>query len=141
MSPWRPLALAAALTVTVAVGVATAQTVIVTNAPVGSTVELALNAATIGTATANSRGQATLAVDLSRHARKTETDVHIYIDVCGQMRRVQLAESGLQPPPQENGCTRREIVGLFVMRQVTTFVVDVTEPRPAVWIESGTCAG
>jgi len=41
---WRPLLLAAAFTVTVAVGAATAQTVIVTKAPPGAAVELGLNA-------------------------------------------------------------------------------------------------
>jgi hypothetical protein len=61
MAPWRPLVLTAALNITV-VGVAAAQTVIVTNAPPGSPVELTLNAATVGSGTADPKGVATLTV-------------------------------------------------------------------------------
>jgi hypothetical protein len=136
-SPWRPLALAAALNVIVAVGVATAQTVIVTNAPPGSTVELALDAATVASATADPAGQARLALDLSRHAGRPDMDVRIYVDVCGPLRRVVVVEGGVQPPPPADTCVRKDIVGLFIVRQVTTLVVDVTEPRPAVWISQG----
>ena len=39
-NPWRPLALAAVVSLTVGVGAAAAQTAIATNAPAGSTVEL-----------------------------------------------------------------------------------------------------
>lgn len=137
MAPWRPLAFAAALNMTVVVGVTTAQTVMVTKAPRGATIELALNATTIGTATADPTGKATLPVNLSAHGGRTEADVQIFVDVCGNLRRVLLVEPGLQPQPPQVDCTRRELAGVFLMRQVTTMVVEVTASSPAVWLRQG----
>ncbi len=137
MEPWRALALAAAFNVAVGVGVGTAQTVIVRNAPPGSTIELVLNAATIGSATAAPGGDATLAVNLPAHGGKTETDAYIYVDVCASLRRVLLVERGLQPPARGEACSRKEMAGLFLVRQVTTIVVDVAGPSPMVWLRQG----
>jgi hypothetical protein len=137
MVAWRPLACAAALTVIVSGGVATAQTVIVTNAPPGSAVELALNAETIGSAKADPGGQATLAVNLADHGGKTETDVRVYVDICSSLRRVVLVERGLQPAPPGETCARRELIDLLLFRQVTSLVVDVKETNPAVWVRQG----
>ncbi len=130
---WRPLALAAALHVVAGVGVAAAQTVIATNAPPGSTVELVLNATTIGSATADRLGKATLAVNLG----KAETDVHISVDVCKDLWRVLLVEQGQQPPLAGGGCDRKEIAGLFLVRRVTTLVVSLAGPSPALWLRQG----
>jgi len=137
MEAWRPLACAAAITVILSGGVATAQNVIVTNAPPGSTIELALNAETIGSATADTRGQATLAVNLADHGGKAETDVHVYVDICSSIRRVVLVERGLQPAPPGETCARRELIDLLLLRQVTSLVVDVKETSPAVWVRQG----
>lgn len=134
---WRPLTLAAAFTVTVVVGVAAAQTVIVTKAPPGATVELGLNTATIGTATADAAGIATLPVNLAAHGDKRETDARIFVDVCEKARRVTLVESGWQPPAPAAGCTRRELFGVFFLRDVTTLVVNAAEQSQAVWIKQG----
>jgi hypothetical protein len=134
---WRPLALAAALTVTAVVGVATAQTVIVTKAPPGAKIELGLDADTIGTATADAGGIATLPVNLSAHGGKTKTDVRIFVDVCENARRVTLVETGWQPPAAALACTRRELFGLFFVRDVTTLVINASEQAPAVWISQG----
>lgn len=135
MQPWRRLTLAAALNVTVGVGVASAQTVIVKNAPPGSTVELVMNADTVGSATVSPGGDAKLSMKLSGSAGETGTDVRILVDVCANLRRVLLVERGLQPPPQD--CSRREIVGVFVLRRVTSLVVDVAGPNPMVWLRQG----
>jgi hypothetical protein len=137
MEAWRPLACAAALTVIVSGGVATAQTVVVTNAPPGSTIELALNAETIGSAKADPGGQATLAVNLADHGGKTETDVRVYVDICSSLRRVVLVERGLQPAPPGETCTRRELIDLLLLRQITSLVVEVKETNPAVWVRQG----
>ena len=137
LRPWRPLALAAALSASVVAGVATAQTVVVTNAPPGSTVELALNAATIESATVKPGGNVTLAVNLSKHAGKAETDAHVSVDVCGSLRRVLVVEQGQSPPPVAPACTRKEFVELFALRKVTTLVVDVADTRMAVWVRQG----
>ncbi len=137
MEAWRPLACAAALNLIVAGGVATAQTVIVTNAPPGSAVELVLNAETIGSAKADAAGLATLAVNLADHGGKTETDARAYIDVCASLRRVVLVERGLQPAPPGEACVRRELIDLFLLRQVTSLVVDVRDANPAAWVRQG----
>jgi hypothetical protein len=135
--PWRPLLLAAAITVTVGVASATAQTVIVKNAPPGSPIELVLNTATVGSGTANATGDATLVVKAPPTATAAESSAHVWVDACDKMRRVFLVEPGLQPPPPEPGCTRSEIAGLFVMRRITTFVVDVGGVAPALWLKQG----
>ena len=138
MAPWRPLAFAAALNLTVVVGITTAQTVMVTKAPRGATIELALNAATIGTATAGPTGQATLPVNLPPRGGRTEADVQVFVDVCGNdLRRVTLVEPGLQPQPPQIGCSRRELAGVFLLKSVTTMVVEVTASSPAIWLRQG----
>lgn len=137
MNPLRRLALAAALLVTAGAGLATAQTVIVRNAPVGSTVELALNATAIGSTTVARDGNATLPVNLTAHLKKSETDLNIFVDVCGAARRVVLAERAMAPIAPRAGCDRREVPGLFVVRGTTTLVVDVAGDKPAVWLSQG----
>jgi len=137
MGSWRRLMLAAALNVTVGVGVAAAQTVIVRHAAPGSTVELMLNSATIRSGQANSRGDARLIINLSVVAGKAEIDVQVAVDACEGRHRVLLAEPGLTFPPVEESCTRGDIAGLFVMRRVTTFVVDVAGASPTLWLRQG----
>ena len=133
----RLLLLAAALTVTVAAGQATAQTVVVTKAPPGAAVELGLNAATIGTATADAAGIATLKVDLESRGRKPNADVRIFVDVCEKARRVTLVETGWEAPPPAAGCTRHEIFGVFYLQKITTLVVSAAEEAQAVWLKQG----
>jgi hypothetical protein len=137
MGPWRQLALAAALNVTVGIGVGTAQTVMVRHAPPGSTVELVLNAATIGSATVSPAGEATLAIDLAAHGGKQETDAYIHVDVCGTRFRVLFAERGQLPPPPGESCSKRESLGLFLVRRITSFVVDVSGPSPTARLRQG----
>jgi hypothetical protein len=133
----RPLTLAAAFTVIGAVGVATAQTVVVTKAPPGATLELVLNAATIGTAKAGADGIGTIPLNLSEHGGKSEIDARIFVDVCEMSRRVMLLESGFEPPAPGANCSRRPIFGVFLVRGVTTLVVEAAEAAPAVWIRQG----
>lgn len=137
MRVWRRLALAAAFYLTVSVGVVAAQSVVVTNAPPKSRIELVLNLATVGSATADPAGDATLALNLPANLKKQEADVNIYVDVCADARRVFLVERGVQPAATAPGCERHEVPGLFVVRQVTSLVVDVAAARPAVWLKQG----
>lgn len=134
---WRPLAVAAAFIATMAAGPASAQTVSVTKAPPGASIQLVLNSTPIATATADEKGIASLAVDLQKQRGKAETDVHIFIDICGQSRTVTLVEAGYQPDQAAAGCVRREIFGVFYLRQVTTLVVNVSEETQGVWISQG----
>lgn len=136
MAPWRPLVLAAAFHLTAAAAVATAQTVIATKAPPGSTVELALNAAIIGSVTADARGVATLPVDLAAHGSKSESQAYVFVEVCDKIRRVLLVEPGMQAPAAGE-CTRKEVPGVYVVRKVTTLVVDVSESGPSVLLRQG----
>lgn len=133
--PRRLLALAAVLYVTVGVGVARAQTVIAKNAPPGSTIELVQNEAKTGSVTASSDGTATLAGNLPETA--TDKEAQIYVDVCPTVRRVLLVERGQQPPTQGEGCARRQVTGFFLVRRVTTLVVDVASQPPAAWLRQG----
>lgn len=133
--PWRPLALAAAIVVTASA--ASAQTVVVRKAPPGSTVELVMNATPVGTATVNPEGDATVTADLPTKTGKPEVFANIHVDVCDALHRVLLVERGQQPPPPASGCTRREIVGAFLVRRVTTLVVDVGGSNPAVLLRQG----
>ena len=133
----RLLLLAAALTVIVTAGQATAQTVVVTKAPPGASVELGLNAATIGNATADAAGIATLKVDLESRGRKPTADVRIFVDVCEKARRVTLLEAGWEAPPAGAGCSRHEIFGVFFLQKVTTLVVGAAAEAQAVWLKQG----
>ena len=134
---WRSLALAAAMHVVAAAGVATAQTVVVTGAAPRSTVELLLNSAKTGTATADATGNATLPVSLSKPASKTATDVRVWVDTCEALRRVMLVEPLQEVPALGAGCVRKEFTELFVLRQATTLVVDVATGHEAVWVIQG----
>ncbi len=131
---WRPLVLAAALSVSASVGVASAQIVLVRNAPAGSAIEIVLNSATIGTAKADNAGNATVTAKLP--ASTSQTDVHIFVDVCDQSRRILFIERGLQPQDPTPGCDRKEIAGWFLLQPVTSLLVDVGN-IPSVWLRQG----
>ncbi len=133
----RALGLATACYVILAAGAAAAQTVIVSGAPPRSTVELALNANVIDTATAGDDSTATLEVNLTENRGRPETDVHIFVDSCGDRYLVALVEPPLQPPAATEGCDRRELVGLFLIRQITSMIVYVGEATPSVRVKQG----
>jgi hypothetical protein len=137
MKPWRPLALAAVVSWTLGVGVVTAQTVTVTNAPAGSPVELVLNNKAVGSATADAEGFATIPINMAANlAGKGETDVYIHVDMCAESRRIIIAERAQQPPPPGEGCDRRDM-GLFLLRRVSTVVVNVAGPNPSIRLVQG----
>jgi hypothetical protein len=137
---WRPLALAAAL-ILASAAAATAQTVTVAKAPRGAAIELGLNAASVGKATADENGVASFPLNLleSRGSKtgKTEMGVRVHVDICENSRRVWLVETGYQPPAATAGCTQRELFGTFALLKVTTLVVDVGSENQAVWIRQG----
>jgi hypothetical protein len=137
MEFWRPLVFAAALSVTLGIDAATAQSVIVRSAPPGSKVELVLNDETVGSAPVAAGGDATVTADLQATLHKAEAGVHVFLDTCPDLLRVLLVEGGLQPPANGAGCTRNSIAGLFAVRGITTFVVDVHGPDPAMWLRQG----
>jgi hypothetical protein len=131
---WRSLVCAAALTVSVGIDVANAQTVIVTNAAPQSKFELVFNADTVGSTSVATGGTATIAAGFLTKAGKKETSAHVFVDACTNLIRVLFVEVGL---PASGGCTRKEIAGLFVVRPVTTFVIDVGRVDPVIWLRQG----
>jgi len=135
--PWRPLVLAVAVNLALGVGVATAQTLIVRKAPPGSSIELTLNAATIGSVAPDPAGDGRFAVDLPSSLGKPEADARLFVDVCGDRRRILLVESFFQPAPPEAGCDRQQLIVLFLLRQVTTLLVDFGGPNVRAWLRQG----
>ena len=129
--PLRRLALAAALVAFAGVR-ASAQTLIVRSAPPGSMIELTMNGGAPVTATADENGDATLTIP----ARAAEADVQIHVDACGNLVKVLVVERGLQPSAADAGCERTDFPSTFIMRGVTTFVVDMA-PAPAVHVAQG----
>jgi hypothetical protein len=137
MKRCRPLALAAALQVILGVGSLSAQSVIVRNAPPGSTVEAVLNTTSVGTAKADAKGDATIPLNLSATLKKNEIDANIFLDVCDTMRRVVIVERGQPAARPADGCERRDISGLYLVRRVTTLVVSSGGVNPSVLLVQG----
>jgi hypothetical protein len=133
----RRLAVAAALNVTLCLGVSNAQTVIVRNAPPGSPVEVVLNDAAVGSAKTNDKGDALVPVGISERLMKSETDAQVFVDTCDSIRRVLIVERAVSAPVQEAGCTRRDMGGIFVVREVSSLVVDVGGASPTLLLRQG----
>lgn len=134
---WQLRALAAALTIIASTRIATAQTVVATGVSEGTTVELVWNTETVTSAPADASGNATLAASLLKPGGKKETEVSLFVDQCRAVTRVLVVEAGQSPPPRGEGCDRNEIVGLFVLRPVTTFLVSFRTASPTVWLRQG----
>ena len=128
--------LAAAFFLTVP-GRTLAQSVLVRSAPANSTVEVLLNNASVGTATADADGNARLPLDLAARGVKPDTDVHLEVDVCGTTMRVLVLERAVQAAPAEEGCDRRDVTGLFFLRRVSTLVVNVAGTVPTIMLIQG----
>ena len=132
----RALALAATLNAILA-GTAGAQTVIVRSAPPGSTIDVVVNTETAGSETANEAGDARLVLNMFTTAGKTETDVYLFVDFCKDNRRVVIAERTGQTTPPAAGCDRRQILGVFLVKRITTLVVNAAGPNPTVLLRQG----
>ncbi len=114
-------------------GRASAQTVIVRHAPAGASVEVQLNTAPATTATADDEGVATLTLNLP--ATLTETLVSVYVDTCGREVDVRLLSS--TPAPVAANCTRSDGGAQFVIRPITTFVINVGGSGASVRMRQG----
>ena len=133
---WRRAALAAALNVTLAVGVAGAQTVVVKNAPAGAAIELRWNGEPLGRASAGADGIARLAFPPEKLGRP-ETDARVLVDVCEAVRSITLVERTMQPPPPETGCTRTEVGQFVLLQSSTSLLVDLAPAAPTLWVRQG----
>ena len=136
MKAWRLLIAVAALE-TVAAGVATAQTVFVIKAPPGSTVEFVLNSTTVGSKAADATGTATIAASQSAKGTGGDVEAHIYVDTCDTVRRVVVVDRTQAVPPEGAGCQRTQIPGLFLVRPISTLVINVGGGNPTVLLRQG----
>ena len=128
----RPLALAGVVSAMLA-GSASAQTVVVRGLPSGGAAELVQGGATVP-GTADADGDATLQGSLSDPG---DTRITIFVDTCEQVRRVVLVpRDGAAPPPPE-GCARAAVPGVFVVRPVSTIVVNLSGANPTVLLRQG----
>lgn len=137
MKAWRSLAVATALVVTVGIGVAGAQTVVVRQAPAGAAIELIVNAVPAGSVKADANGDAIIPLSLFTQESKTESDAQVALEVCGEVRRVLIQERGILPPPIPDGCDRRDIAGVFLIRRITTLVMNVGGAVPTLLLIQG----
>jgi hypothetical protein len=134
---WRPFAAAVAFIASVGASSAAAQTVVVRSAAPQSAAELVINADRVATATVGPNGIATLSVDASGQRKMENSDVHVFVDVCGSLHRVLLVETGHDPAPLGASCQRRSVPDLFGVGSRTSLVVDVSSDTPSVLIRQG----
>ena len=120
-----------------------AQTVIITNAPQGTTLEFVLEGTTEGTAMANPMGVATVVAD-EAHLGTRRLDAVVLVDNCGTTRRVLVLDQNVQRP-SPGTCARTEMNGVFLVQRITTLVVNVGNmpptllqrqgPAPSAWLQ------
>ena len=135
---WRLLLAAALIHIAFGPAAAYAQTVMVRNAPPGGKLELVLDSTTVAEGTADAGGEATLALHLGANAGKTEIDANVYVDVCSDdLRRIVVVERGQPAGPQPAGCERRDTGAVFLVRRISTLIVDVGGTIPTVVLRQG----
>lgn len=128
----RPLVVAAVLFFVPCV--ATAQTLVVRSAPPGEAIELFLNTESVAKGTVDPGGDAVLDWTLPA----PEMDVRIYVDICPGSHRILLLDRNLLPRPQESGCERRDVIGVFLLKRESTLVVTVGRQIPRVLLRQET---
>jgi Outer membrane protein beta-barrel domain len=57
--------------------------------------------------------------------------------LCPTVRRVLIVERAVQVPVQDAGCTRRDMGGIFVVKSISSLVVDVGGPSPTLLLRQG----
>lgn len=114
---------------------ARAQTVWIREMTPGATGELTLGADKVATGTADASGLVQLAVPEGKVPAEGTT-MRMFVEECGNLRRVMLGDQAFQPPAADTLCKRFPINGLFEVHPDTTFVVDSTGTH-AVLIRQG----
>jgi hypothetical protein len=109
------------------------------NAPAGGTIEVVHNADVVATGTADQAGEATLKFDRAAGGGTSDIDANVFVDVCpDNLRRVIIVERGQQIAPQPAGCERRDTGALFLVRRISTLIVNVGGTLPTVVLRQGT---
>src|SRR4051812_2995597 len=135
--PGRLLMLAAALNLTVCVGAASAQTLLVRNAPAGTTIELVLNSTTAGSKKLDNGGNDTVSGNMFANESRTAIDSVVFLDTCDTVRRLVVTDRVSSAPAPEPGCTRRDMGGVFVVQRISTFVIDLGSPTATMVFRQG----
>lgn len=130
----RVLLALAALSAWFGPAAAVAQTVVVRNAPPATAVEVTLNAGRVGTGTVNADGEATIDLDADPPVIRTDTDATVAVDICPDLRRVLIVERGQPGIPNQPGCDRQEIAGLYLVRRDTTLLVNLGGTAPSLML-------
>lgn len=136
-SPLRLLGMAAALNVSLGLGTAAAQQVMVRHVAAGTPVEVVLNGATVGNGTVDQSGDVTIPFTLPEKDGKSDIDAYIFVDACDKVRRIVIAEASRPASPAPEGCDRREISGLFWVRRANTIVIDLAPTNPTLLLVTG----
>lgn len=125
------------------VSAATAQTVIVKGATAGTPIEFVVNGVSAGTATADAEGIAKIAApqsgttaSSSRTQPQPQTRMNLYVDRCGNQRRVLLTDAVAGAPPS-GGCVRDTVPWRFMVGRISTFVIDISANAPSVRLAQG----
>jgi hypothetical protein len=129
--------MAAALNVTLGLGTAAAQRVMVRHVPEGTAVEVVLNGAPAGKGAVDATGDVTVPFTLPEKDGKSDFDANIFVDVCDKMRRVIITEVTRPAPPVAEGCDRRDISGLYWVRRSNTIVIDMRPANPTLLLIDG----
>ena len=134
-NPLRLLVMVAALTGTLGIGTAAAQTVLVRNAPAGarsrSSSALRPPAPARWARTAMPRCPSRLGTD------QTEIDANVFVDICDKMRRVIIMERGLVARPRAVGLRLPRYLRVFWVRPINTLVVDFGDVNPTLLLIEG----
>ena len=136
LTPVRLLALGLLFAVATA-ATAHAQTVIVRNVPAGDTIEVFVNAAKSASGVADPAGNAQMTINLKAAGVAGDMDSRVYVDVCPKLRRIHVVDRNMQPAAKDEGCERREINGIFLVRPRSTLVVDAGALIPTMLLRQG----
>jgi hypothetical protein len=140
MMDFRRLLLgAAALIVTAGVGTAQAQTAILRKVAPGSSIEISVNNGAAESTKSDTGGDVVVPIKtLFTGTGKLETDSLVLVALCeSNVIKVLLLERGHSVPPEERGCVRRDMGGWFLVKPVSTLVVDVGGPSPTLLLRQG----
>lgn len=112
---------------------ASAQTIIVKDAPAGGEVEVIVNNKVVVSDKANGNGRATLVVPGS----PADLDGQVSIDSCGTKRRILITQPSVTLAAADGACVRRDIPGLFLIKGVSTIVFTVEGANPRLLLRQG----
>jgi hypothetical protein len=115
---------------------ALAQTVVVTHATAGTTVDVVRDATMVASAAADSEGVARIVIP---EAAKLQQDIDalLFVDTCTDRLRVIVQQRSGPLPPLDASCRRKEIPGLFLVKPISTLSVDVAVSPPRLLLRQG----